>query len=117
MGATINNLLKDFFLDAILKVLYFPVWWYGRGLKDFFFFCLKRIRNGWQALALSIFFINFFKPMYGQRDILAYILSVNTHFWQVLFRLALMFFWSLFWLLALILWLVSPVAALIQLII
>lgn len=104
-----NNILKDFFLDSIWQVLYFPLWWYSRGLKKTAFFCLKKVGDGWQSLALSILLVNFFKPMYGQKGMAAYVLSINTHFWQVLIRLFLMFFWLVFWLLILIGWIFLPI--------
>ena len=105
-------IFKDLFLDALWAVLYFPVWWYGRGLKDTAIFCWKKTRGGWQALALSIFLANFFKPMYGQNDLLARVLSVVTHLIQILSRLMPLFFWALFWLVILLLWIVFPLYAL-----
>jgi len=105
-------IFKDLFLDALWVVLYFPLWWYGRGLKDTAIFCWTKIRSGWRSLALSILLVNFFKPMYGQSDVLAYILSIVTHFIQVFGRLILFFFWALFWILILFLWIIAPLYSL-----
>ena len=105
-------IFKDLFLDALWAVLYFPLWWYGRGLKDTAIFCWRKIVSGWRALAISIFLVNFFKPMYGQSDFLSRVLSVITHLLQILGRLALFFCWALFWLLILILWIIAPLYAL-----
>ncbi|MBU1137170.1 hypothetical protein KKD72_02260 [Patescibacteria group bacterium] len=110
-------IFKDLFLDALWAVLYFPVWWYGRGLKDTAIFCWKKTRNGWRALAISILLINFFKPMYGQSDFLARVLSIITHLVQVLGRLALFFCWAFGWLIILILWIVFPLYAFWELIV
>jgi len=64
-----NNLflssLKFIAKDVIGDVLYFPVWWYSRGLK-------KTAVNLWNSLlrainnfALPILVKSLFKPMYG----------------------------------------------------
>jgi len=50
--------------------------------------------------------------MYGQSDVLAYILSIVTHFIQVFGRLILFFFWALFWILILFLWIIAPLYSL-----
>ncbi len=84
---TYKLFLKDLFLDTIWEVLYFPIWWYSRGLKKTVLFCWRRVSGGWSALALSIFLKNFFKPMYGQRGWDAYVLSLATHFLQLVWRL------------------------------
>jgi len=108
-------IIKDLFLDVFWEVLYFPLWWYSRGLKKTAFFCWYKIREGWKSLALSILLANFFKPMFGQRGFTAYILSLNTHFWQILWRLFLIAFWVVFWLFILLGWLVLPLFAIWQL--
>lgn len=97
--------IKDFFLDVISELFYFPIWWYSRGLKKTAFFCWRMIRSGWQRLALSIIFFNFFKPMYAQRGWDVYVLSLFSHFWQLFYRLILMASWTLFWILILFAWL------------
>ncbi|MFH1671255.1 MAG: hypothetical protein ABH889_00555 [Candidatus Portnoybacteria bacterium] len=103
-------------LDTFLEALYFPLWWYSRGLKKTAIFCLKKIKDGWRALALSILLINFFKPMYGQKGFAAYILSISVHFWQSLIRLILMFLWLALWFLVLIIWIFFPLFIIWQLI-
>jgi len=108
-------IIKDLFLDVFGEVLYFPLWWYSRGLKKTAFFCWYKTRAGWKSLALSILLTNFFKPMFGQRGFTAYILSLNTHFWQILWRLFLIAFWVVFWLFILLGWLFLPLFAIWQL--
>jgi len=114
--ATYQILIKDLFLAPLREVLYFPLWWYSRGLKKTAIFCWQRLKGGWRALALSILLKNFFKPMYGQKGLAAYVLSLNTHFWQVLWQLFLMALWAIFWLFILSTWLVLPIFIIWQLI-
>ncbi len=112
---TYRIFIKDLFLDTIWEVLYFPIWWYSRGFKKTVLFCWRRINNGWDVLALSIFLKSFFKPMYGQRGWDAYVLSLATHFLQLVWRLFLMAVWFLVWLFVLLLWLFLPILIIWQL--
>lgn len=105
---TYKIFIKDLFLDTIGEILFFPVWWYSRGLKKIALFCWQRINNGWKSLALSIFIRNFFKPMYGQKGWDAYVLSLASHLVQILYRLFLMSIWALFWIFILIIWILLP---------
>jgi len=108
--------IKDLFLDSLLELFYFPLWWYSRGFKKAAVFCWQRVDGGWRALALSILFRNFFKPMYGQKGAAAYLLSLNTHLWQIVWRFLLIAVWFAFWLLVLLVWLTLPVFIISQLI-
>jgi len=105
---TYTLLIKNLFLDIVLEVLYFPLWWYSRGLKKAAYFCWKRINGGWRALALSILLASFFKPMYGERGWDAYVLSLFVRFFKIIWRFFLIFLWVGFWLFAFVLWLVLP---------
>lgn len=106
---TYKLFIKDLFLDVILEVLYFPLWWYSRGLKKAAIFCWKRIKGGSRALALLILLKNIFKPMYGQRGWDVYVLSLSVRFLQLLYRFFLMILWTLFWICVLFTWLALPV--------
>lgn len=114
--ATYKIFIKDLFLDTLWEIFYFPFWWYSRGLNKTALFCWQRIKGGWRALALSILLRNFFKPMYGQRGWEVYLLSLNTHFWQIGWRFLLMAGWFIFWLFILFSWLILPIFVIWQLI-
>lgn len=100
---------REFFLDILWEIVYFPIWWYSRGLKKTAFFCWQKIQVGWRALAVLILLRNFFKPMYGQRGWDAYLLSLATHFCQLAWRFIAVAFWSVFWLAVLSGWLILPI--------
>jgi hypothetical protein len=108
-------MIKDLFLDTLIEFFYFPLWWYSRGLKKAALFCWQRIRSGWRALALSILLKNIFRPMYGQKGVVAYLLSLNTHLWQISWRFILMAGWFIFWFLILLAWLFMPILIIWQL--
>jgi len=114
---TYKIFFKDLFLDTIWEVLYFPIWWYSRGLKKAALFCWQKVNDGWRVLALSIFLKSFFVPMYSQKGWDAYALSLATHFIQLLWRMFLMVFWTGLWLFVLILWIALPIFVIWQLLI
>ena len=100
--------LKDVFLDIFWEILYFPLWWYSRGLKNTFFFCIKRIKDAWHFSALSIILRSFFKPMFAQRGWDAYVLTLMVRFWQVFWRFIIISICSLFWFCVFIAWVILP---------
>lgn len=110
-------IIKDLFLDAFWEALYFPVWWYREGLRKTFFFCLQKIKDAWKASGLKIFLVNFFKPMFGTRGWDAYVLSLASHFVQVIWRLILLILWFSFWILVFLLWVLLPLIIIWQLIV
>lgn len=112
-----KELFKDLFLDTFWEIIYFPVWWYSRGLKKTAIFCLKQVKVGWQALALGILLANFFKPMYGEGDLVGYVLSFLVRLVQLAWRLLFMLLWLGLWLVAFVLWLILPPSAIWKLII
>jgi len=107
--ATYKMLIKDFFLDALWEILYFPLWWYSRGFKKTFLFSWRKVKSGWRFLGIGIFLKNFFKPMYGTRGWDAYLLSIVGHSWQLFWRLVVVLGWAVFWGLVLCFWLVLPI--------
>ncbi len=113
---TYSVFIKDVFLDTIWQICYFPVWWYSQGLKKTALFCWQRVKDGWRVLALLILIKSFFKPMYAQTGWAAYALSLNTHFWQIIWRSFLMTVWVVFWLLVLLGWLILPIFVIWQLV-
>ena len=107
--------LKDFFLDTVWEILYFPAWWYSRGLKNALIFCWTKIRNSWRFLALSIIFSSFFKPMFAQKGWDAYVLTLMVRSWQILWRLILFSCISLFWFCLFLIWIILPLFLIYQL--
>jgi hypothetical protein len=58
-------LIKTIILDPIFSLIYFPIWWYSRGLKKILFFLKKKIQEISCPFVLKILFLNLAKPMYG----------------------------------------------------
>lgn len=61
-------ILRKFIWDNVHDVLTFPLWWYSRGLREFFFILARMVRRTNESLGVSLWLSNLFTPMYGQRD-------------------------------------------------
>ena len=106
-----SNIFLSTAARVAYEIVYFPIWWYSRGLSRLANFCLKSLYGAWRAMALAILLKNFFRPMFGQRGWDAYVLSLMTRFCQVISRLILMVLWGLaLWIIFLI-WIIAPVWA------
>lgn len=82
------NILKLIFIDTILDILYFPLWWYSRGAVLAFKWALKEMGETENFLAVRIWVANLFRPMFGQRDIGGKIISFFMRLIQIIFRSA-----------------------------
>lgn len=107
--STYKIFIKDIFLDVVWEILYFPLWWYSRGLKNAGLFCLQRIKDTWRVLSLSIILNSFFKPMFAQRGWDAYILTLMVRCWQIFWRFIVMFVFVVFWLCIFLIWITLPI--------
>ncbi len=105
---TYKLVIKSIFLDAFWEILYFPIWWYSRGFKKAALFCLSQLKYAWRVSGTLIILRSFFKPMYNQRGWDAYLLSLIAHFWQISWRLLVLFLYLVLWLAVLLFWLFAP---------
>src|SRR3989339_842340 len=78
---------KSLIIDLIGEILYFPIWWYGPGLKRTVLHVFKSIKNTSRNLALVIMFKSLFKPMFGQYDREGRIISFFMRLFLTLGRL------------------------------
>ena len=59
------KLLKYIFIDILAEIVYFPIWWYTRGLLKLVKNLFQELKNQSRALALGLWLKNLLKPMYG----------------------------------------------------
>lgn len=95
-------------LEFLVKILYFPLWWYGVGL-------IKKIKSLFnfleakeEELGLGVWAKNILVPMYGQRDFAGRAISFCVRLVQVIIRSIILIFWFILALLALLIWLFFP---------
>lgn len=97
------------FSELIRDILYFPAWWYGRGLLNFAGGLKEFLSNKQKSLALLIWIKNIFRPMYAQYDLAGMLISFFMRLAQIVFRSFIMLFWIIFSIAAIIFWILFPV--------
>ena len=102
------NFLKLILVDTILDVLYFPVWWYSRGMILALKWTFGEIAAAQEFLGVRIWVVNIFKPMYGQQDIASKIISFFMRVFQIILRLIILLLFCVFYLLIFIIYLALP---------
>jgi hypothetical protein len=97
------------FLEAILDIFYFPVWWYTGGALHALIWCKDFFLSGNQTLAPGLWLANLFVPMFGQYDIQGRIISVFMRLIQFVLRSVALAFWLVISIILFCVWLALPV--------
>lgn len=105
----ITRAFKSLFLDWIGEILYFPLWWYSKGLVSVFKHVSNSIKNTSRDLALPTMFKNIFKPMFGQYDKQGRFISFIMRILMIISRLVIFIFLFLIYFAILIFWIVLPI--------
>lgn len=90
-------------------IIFFPLWWYSRGLAQTVKSFLSFLDNRQRSLALLVWVKNIFTPMYGQTDWQGRLISVFIRIVQIIFRSIMMLFWVVLVVGALLVWLITPI--------
>jgi len=102
------GLFRDVFLDIIREILYFPIWWYTKGLAMAANFSWQRIKNMEVRLGVKVWVVNLFKPMFGQRDIAGVLISFFMRIFQIIGRTLVLILWTVIMILVFFVWIVLP---------
>ena len=89
-------------------ILYFPVWWYTRGLVFTASSLSTFLQNREKALALRVWLKNIFTPMYAQRDWQGILISIFMRIVEIIIRSIILLFWIITAIVGLLLWLILP---------
>ncbi len=106
-----NNLIlysTKILLEFFWKFVYFPIWWYSKGLLLVIKKLIIFLSDRQKALALFVWIKNIFRPMYGQHDWQGILISIIIRIFQILFRSLVMFFWLCVVIFLLFFWLTLP---------
>ncbi|MDD4271400.1 MAG: hypothetical protein PHF50_01190 [Patescibacteria group bacterium] len=104
------------FAELIRDVLYFPLWWYGRGLVNLVKGVGHFLADKQKALALYVWIKNIFRPMYAQYDWQGMLISFFMRLVQIIFRSIVMLFWLILSLAIIIFWILFPVLVIYEII-
>lgn len=106
--------LKYVAKDLIGDFLYWPFWWYSKGLLNTIKFSFQSIKNQQEALGVNIWIKNIFTPMYGQYDWEGRLISFIIRLLQIIFRTFLLIIWMILSLIPIIIWVILPVIIIVQ---
>lgn len=101
-------------LGLVFDAIYFPVWWYSRGMVQIMKGLGNMIANEEKSLALFVWVKNLFRPMYGVRGWDGYLVSFAVRLVQIIVRSIALIVWMIFALALLIVWLVFPILVISQ---
>lgn len=102
-------ILQRLFLEAVLDIFYFPVWWYTKGALYALRKCFDLLKNGNASLAPGLWLANLFVPMYGQFDIQGRIVSFLMRVVQIIARGFALLLWLGICSVVFIAWLALPI--------
>ena len=101
--------------ETLRDVVFFPVWWYSRGLIQTANGLIKFMANREKGLAFFVWVKNFFKPMYRQSDWQGRLISMGMRLVMIIFRGLALLFWLIISIGIFILWLILPILVVFEL--
>ncbi|OGY47192.1 MAG: hypothetical protein A3J62_04085 [Candidatus Buchananbacteria bacterium RIFCSPHIGHO2_02_FULL_38_8] len=101
--------LKFVFIDIIGDVLYWPLWWYSKGLGKTGLFCLNEIKDEAERLGIEIWVKNIFTPMFGQYDWEGRLISFFARLIQIIIRSIILLIWAVLMLAVFLIWILLPI--------
>ncbi|MCX6740533.1 MAG: hypothetical protein NTZ49_04880 [Candidatus Parcubacteria bacterium] len=101
-------------INEIRTILYFPIWWYSKGLVKMLKTTSSFIADMENTIGFWIWVKNLFVPMFGQHDIAGRIISFFLRFFQVAVKGLVMLVIMLASLIVVIIWLILPPFAIYQ---
>ena len=85
------------------------------GSYDAFKYCLRLIVRRWKTLALGVWIVNIFVPMYAQHDIAGTLISFFMRVIQIIARGAVMIVWTALVIIMFVAYMVAPVLVVVEL--
>lgn len=97
-------------IEIIWDIIYFPIWWYSKGLARVAKYCVNSaVFHVQRRLALGVWLRNIFKPMYGDYTKEGWIISIAMRIVVLIWKLLAAIFWLVFLFLLFIIWLALPI--------
>lgn len=96
--------IKFVAIDVVGDILYWPIWWYTRGLKKLVFYIYHEMAYFENRLGLRMWLKNLFKPMYGQYDWQGRIISFFMRLVVLVYKLIKFILWIFILFIILFVW-------------
>lgn len=113
MKSRVGAIAQLLFVDLVGSVLWFPVWWYTRGLQRVIDLAYATIVYRIRAYALGVWIRNFFVPMYGLYDWTSRLISVFMRLVVLIGRCIALFVEIVMYAIGIAAWVILPPVALI----
>ena len=102
--------IKYIFVEILWDIVYFPIWWYTKGLARVGRYCAESIQvYVKRRLALGVWMSSMFKPMYGDTTAEGRIISGFMRVIVLIWKLILLALWLIALAVFFIAWIVVPV--------
>ncbi len=101
--------LQRIFFEAVLDLLYFPLWWYTGGVWHALKWAMSMFQDGNRTLLPLLWLKNLTVPMFGQYDWQGRIISFIMRFIQFVVRSIALLFWFFVCIILFCIWLILPV--------
>lgn len=100
---------------AVVSVVTWPLWWYSRGLALYLRRRIHSLHGFEESIGLTVWVVNWGKPMYGQYDVTGYVISFLVRTVGIIFKILQLLIYTLGQLVLIVLWLGLPLLILIEL--
>lgn len=101
--------LKYIAIEILWDIVYFPIWWYTKGLTLIAQYCLRSAQfHVTRRLALGVWLKSMFKPMYGDYTKEGRIISVFMRFVVLIWKIIAAVLWMLVLTLVFFGWILLP---------
>jgi len=104
----IVNTLRFLLKDVIINILYFPIWWYSKGLAKVFKYVIASIKDFAHGLNIGLLFKYLLTPMYGYNDITSRIISLFVRIGHFLVLFFITIVWTIVLFVFLLAWILIP---------
>jgi len=105
----IISTVKYIAIEIIWDIIYFPIWWYTKGLMRAANYCLNSANfHIHRRLALGVWLRSMFKPMYGDYSREGRIISFFMRLVVLVYKLIATGLWLILLFVLFLLWLVLP---------
>lgn len=102
--------LQRIVFEVFFEIVYFPVWWYSRGILFIGTHLARYFSLGNEVLAPGLWWRNLLVPMYGQYNWQGRIISFIIRLIQGVVRAILLVLWLVVLCLVFMVWVLTPVA-------
>ncbi|MBT4349958.1 hypothetical protein HOD19_04260 [bacterium] len=108
--------IKTLFIDLIGEILYFPIWWYTRGLKGVFVYIWRSVKKLAYSLSLKVMITHLLSPMFGQYDRAGRAISFFMRFILLISRFVVFVIGTVLYICLLAFWVLLPLVVIMQLV-